>query len=220
MANTNSAQFYLNHDTGRVEHYGQVSTDLYMADLSATAKRKMLESDALEHTCALKEMKSRVKAIALVHVMGLDVPANNTFASLEEAIYIASLEKVHNKWQRVDHELTVWDIVLLELDCMTGESRLHQPCRYHEDGNNADWLETYVTMPKISVTQHGAGYSRETVTNAAPADISLVHQGFLARTRPGRDILHLNLSDTHHAADTRRGRSNYAKVKGSYKKKN
>ena len=213
-ANTNTGVLYLNHDTGRVQHYGQVSTDLFMTDLSTVAKRRMLETDSLERASSLQEMRSRIQSMAIVHRMGLQVPGNDVFRALQDAImFVSSNVDVVEKWRKFDKHLSLWDAVLLEHDCSSGESRLHQPCRYHEDGNDGHWLETYVAMPKVCVNQHGAGYSREVVQDALPADVSLVHQGFAVRTQPGLELLHLNLSETHHAADGRRGRDNYTRVK-------
>lgn len=214
---TNTSIVYLNHTTGRVVRYPQVSADLYATDMSPTAKRNMLQKEAVERRMSLKEMKSRVAAVAIVHELQLDVGGGSGFEGIQMAIDRASNKNVRDEWLACDKILSMWDIVLLEHDCMSGESRNHQPVGYHTDGNELDWCETYTTFPKVGPAETSlGGTSSQIVQHCTPADLPLVHQGFAARSRPGIDIFHLCLDNTYHAAGKERGRKNYSKVKGSY----
>lgn len=217
---TNTAVVYVNHLNGRVAKFSQVSADVFMSELSSDAKRFMLQHDSVEREIALQEMRSRVRAAAIVHQLGLDVGESNKFLSIQKAIDKGCCQTVTKEWQDKIPGLSLWDVVLLELDCMSGESRLHQPSVYHTDGNDLDWCETYDTFPKIGMTDlSGGANSTNTIMNCPPANLVLVHQGFSARTRPGIDVLNINLDNTYHAAGNERGRSNYSKVKGSYRSK-
>lgn len=210
---------YLNMETGRVETYKQVTNDMFMAELAGSAKRQMLLNNPLERKSSLHEMRSRVTAMAIVRKLGLHVgEGEGIMEAIQTSIECAVDKEVQGKWREMDPSLSLWDIALLEHDCASDELRLHQPCRYHMDGNGSHYLETYCTFPKI----RAGGESGETCfaqNKGGTALLPLVHHGFAVENRPGIDVLHVKLTGTLHAGDNSRGLHNYSKVKGAFKKK-
>lgn len=216
---TDSTVVYLNMETGRVETYKQVTNDMFMSEMAGGAKRRMLMTNSLERKCSLYEMRSRVTAMAIVRKLGLYVGEGEGIMDvLETSIHCAVEKDVQERWWDVDKTLSLWDIALLEHDCASDELRLHQPCRYHVDGNGGHCLETYGTFPKVREGMREGETSMVSHTQRT-ALLPLVHQGFAVENRPGVDVLHVKLTGTVHAGDNSRGVHNYSKVKGAFKKK-
>lgn len=52
------------------------------------------------------------------------------------------IDKTSAKWNRIDENLTRWEIILLEQATSAGEMRNHEACHADTDGNNSHFLET------------------------------------------------------------------------------
>ncbi|KAL3902969.1 MAG: hypothetical protein SGILL_010627 [Bacillariaceae sp.] len=126
----------------------------------------------------------------------------------------------HEYWSTYHPECTVFEAILLEWKCQSGETSNYQDLLAHTDGNKAHKVESMVPMGRTEEEDYSkeAGEVVES-WQPTPAVLALVPLQCALSLRPGKDIVHIQLADTLHVPDKSRSTSNYTIVWGSYRDK-
>lgn len=218
---TNAPCVYINIYSGRLVKLGSNQCDVLMARLSKNGKRLQMRREGSQVRKTLLEMRSRVKALLVTRHFGLDGCLTPTdkgiFDSLRETLQRLESWNLRKNWINVGRSLGIvlgmWDVVLLEYACGTGEMRNHQALYAHVDGNKSHFVESMTLFGKVS-RDETATDTTIVQENLVRGRLGLIWHGFCLEMAPGRDVVHLQLSRTLHAADPTRNSENWTSVHG------
>ena len=103
----------------------------------------------------IAEMDSRIKTMATVNEFDL-CPVEDSWTKaihkIKKVLDVVDDQSsgIERSWKRVDPNLSLWDIFLLEYACRTGEMQNHEPMATHVDGNTSHFLESYFAIGKCA----------------------------------------------------------------------
>jgi hypothetical protein len=132
---------------GRTIHFTGVYPDQCINRMMETEKWKEVERTAPIRRILIKEMEERLIVLVVVehfnlHEKFLDKGDRDVSTShyaltdeLEAAIKKATHAETQKKWRTLDPSINLWEMILLEYVCQTGEIRNHQALAAHCYGN-------------------------------------------------------------------------------------
>lgn len=154
-----------------------------------------------------------MRALAIASLFRLEIGSNRClWQTLQTAIDKCNDKAVRKKWLAIEPSLSMLDVVLLEYCCGTGEMRNHEALHAHVDANRSHYIESMTMFGRVKETDNRT--SSIIVKDMLPGYLSMVCQGFAFKLRCGRDVIHAQLSDTMHCADTTRDKDNFSWVHG------
>lgn len=215
---TNVGINYWNEGKRKEISFKTVYADVYMRRNDRHNKKNSLMDSKVLRSKTLLEMRSRLKCFAVTVKLGLDKQGEckNTIESdIWSSFLNASrvpVPQLETTWKKVDASLTLFDMVLLEWSCCTGEMRNHMAIAAHEDGNKSHYVETEMVFPKIPCNDKRT--SSSIVLESNPGLVAFPFQGFSIKLRCGKDVAHLQLRNTMHLPDNTRDTSNWSWVHG------
>jgi len=118
-----------------------------------------------------------------------------------------------NKWKGIDHGLTDFQVYLLEYSLQTGELVNHGDVACHVDKSEGHIVETMDLIGNMapSDTRDPSVIAEELQNKTGQLITPLIDAGF--ELRPGRDVIHINATQTPHVPDDSRGSGNKSRVK-------
>ena len=209
---TNVGIQYWNESEGKEVSFHTVYADVYMRRNNRRNKKNSLLDSKVLRSKILSEMKSRLRSFAVTVELGLNKQGElNIWSSFLNAsgVPVSELEMT---WKKVDASLTLFDMVLLNWSCCTGEMRNHMAIAAHEDGNKSHYMETEMVFPKIPCNDMRT--SSSIVRESKPGLLAFPFQGFAIELRCGKDVAHMQLKNTMHLPDNTRDMSNWSWVHG------
>jgi hypothetical protein len=203
---------YPNTD-GKPTTWGSIYADVYMGRYNKNKKRTAAAADPVFRRVLIGEMKSRLRAFAIIVELELDT-FDSVFGSFIKAIGRLQKGKCKEKWHRIDVSLSVFDMLLLEYACGTGEMRNHQALATHPDENKSHHQETMNLIGRVeeSDTRTHDEIAKKMREERA-GSLVLPHKGMCAHLEPGCPV-HLQLASTMHAPDRSRDSLNWTRVHG------
>ena len=210
---------YINND-GKVQSFKSLYGDLVMTRLTASQKRaRAMQQPALRKKI-LAEMKSRFDFLMILvqYRLGDKDKLFKTFAHAARSVMKQwTIRKPKKRgtttWTDADSRLTLFDMILLEWACRTGEMRNHQGVSTHKDGNSSHPVESMTLFGKVE--DNDVRSSTEIVNNSmVDGFVILPYHRFAWKMRCGRDVLHSSFKKTYHLPDPTRGWFNWSWVHG------
>ena len=194
------------------ETYHGVYNDVLMKRNKSKDKRaNAMESPYLREKY-ISEMKSRLRCFCIMDHCGLKNSNVNHWASFIEAM--KTIKKVgFLEWRMCDPTLSLFDCLLLEWCCSTGEMRNHEALSVHKDANKSHSVETMMAFGRIDPKKSHFGKSLQ-VRFFRDAVLCALWQMVALRIKCGRDIWHVSLSNTYHLPDRSRDKHNVTWVHG------
>jgi hypothetical protein len=207
---------YINYDRERgkptVELFGSLYNEVLMKRKNKREKRNDTLKCKYLREKYLSEMKSRLRCFCVMDKYGLRNTNHDHWQSFKAAVS-RTTNGVVQEWRMADHKLTLFDCVLLEWCCSTGEMRNHQALSVHKDGNKSHSVESMQAFGRIDPLMSHLGETIQ-VQYFRDAILCALWQMVALRVRCGRDIWHLSWGNTFHLADRSRDRYNVTWVHG------
>lgn len=112
----------------------------YINWMTETQKRKEVKRTASIRRILIKDMEEQLIALVVVEHCKLHDRDGSTshyalMDELEAAIKKATHVETQKKWRTLDPSINLWEMILLEYACETGEIHNHQALAAHCDGN-------------------------------------------------------------------------------------
>jgi hypothetical protein len=213
---------YAKKDSGTIKVFNSVYNDPIMRRVDKAEKRETLLSCEISRAVTILEMKSRLKALTLVHRLGLHAkPSTKPSAKKQKTDTVAANFKAAvtkavaswSEWKSCDASLGLFDMCLLEYAAGTGEMRNHQALSAHKDGNKSHFLETMTLFGRCRIPPNFSSYCKMAF-EMKDGQLALLYDGVVLRFRCGVDVLHMNLDQTFHVPDPSRNSDNWSRVHG------
>jgi len=182
----------------KLTDWGGIYADVKQRRLDKSSKRKEAKKYQIYRKALKEEMKSRMQAFAIILGLGLDT-FPRLFGTFQEAMDRVQIKSCQMEWHEVDPTLTLFEILLLEYACGTGEMRNHQALAAHVDANKSHPLESMILYDRFGSDK--------------PGSLMIPQKGIGIVMEPGT-LVHLQLGNTMHVPDSSRNEQNWTKVHG------
>lgn len=204
---------------------GKVVKQPYYRDIAGVTtkpgnKRKLLLQCRSWRNKTILKNKSRLHAYAIVNHLDL---VSKTHSKQDDAFWQTFVEAIevtagsYNEWKMVDSTLNYFEIVLLEWGAMHEDNKNHEAPATHVDKNPNHMLESMTMFGKVP--SNFVGTSTRAVEQMVPGRLAMPLQGFTTEMRCGRDVMHLQLRNSPHAADNTRNHSNFSNTEDSHEER-
>ena len=172
-------------------------------------RREALGSSAMRER-HIREMEARVRILALVDHLKMEEEAkeeNLLWGSFQKAMRKTLAEGPGSDWCQCEPKLGLWERILLEYACGTGEMRNHEPLAVHCDGNKSHLLESMTGFPRYAKTDYHRS-ATDILKDCQKMYLAAPFDGFCMGIQPGKDAVALQFARTWHAPDHSRGEKN------------
>ena len=192
--------------------YGSVYNDVLMKRNDSIHKRANAMQSPYLREKYIAEMKSRLRCFCIMDYCGLKNVHVKHWDSFLSVLKTTKRES-YARWRMCDSTLSLFECILLEWCCSTGEMRNHEALSVHKDANKSHCVETMMAFGRLDPTKSHFGKSLQ-VRFFRDAVLCALWQMLALRIKCGRDIWHVSLSNTFHLPDRSRDKHNVTWVHG------